>query len=74
MLYNVTVYYEDGSQFNFDKVNRIGFYHEGQYIELTDDKIKNHAFDLHRPYYLYSETGCVTISDKQLRCIEIFEG
>lgn len=70
-MYEVTVYYDDGTQLDFPDINKIGFYDSGNYITICGEDIVKHSFSLHKTYDFYSEKSSTAISDQNLRCIDI---
>ena len=71
-MYNVMASYEDGSQFLFENIDKIGYYEHGELTVFKGDELIKHAFQLTRTYYLFSNTSCAAISDHLLRSINIY--
>lgn len=70
-MFNVSIYYEDNPRpFKYEGISQIGYWSSG-YNVIQENKILTHGFTPKFDYVLYSDTSCITISSKGLRCIEI---
>lgn len=71
-MFKITIYYEDNPiPFEYDGVNKIGYWSATGFITKQGDEILSHHFYPKYDLVLYSNTFCVTVASKNIRCIEI---